>query len=254
MSEKSPARPRESAALAVTVDHSLPTPVVALSAEVVAEARRLERRAGPLEVRDGPTLERADALVAALADMEKRAERARLDAGRPFAQVKKAVDEAARPLLERLRAARRELMARVVEYQRAEHERERRELEAAEEARRRNREAEERAPASRDEIVEGVLFGDGPRDAERLESEVAPVPESVPVVKVAAQSAAVTTRKERRVEVYDASQVPFDVKVDGVRVRLWRLDEQAVKKIALDGVEIPGVRVVVEEKAVRRSR
>ena len=228
---------------AITVPNPLPPVVVALTPEAVAEVT-----AALTSVSDaceaGVTAETFAAASSAYERARKVAkeiEASRQAVKRPVLDLGKAIDAAAKAALAPLDDAIAKLGALLLaEQRRANAEREA----AAAEVRRIEAEriATERKAQAEAAITD--LFG-SPTTPAAMDPHPTPAP--LPVVPDKAR-AVVRTVKRYTVEVIDARKVPRVMHdADGNAYQLVVLDESAIKRAMIAGVDVPGCRLLVED-------
>jgi colicin import membrane protein len=229
------------------------------SQQHVARCEGLVAEANAAQLTDKATKEAAERTLLQLHDALKMVEARRGELKKPIIQSGKAIDEIAAKLAEPMDAAKRSLQGRIIAYAKVERDR-------AEAAR---REAEERARVEREaaEAAHAKAVAEAKAKAEAEAKELADVlgepvvvePEpvapppapapSAPPVQAAAPSA-VTTRKVQRLEITDASLIPYRV---GEQV-LMHPDHVAIKRVLALGIEVPGARLVEDEQVAMSTR
>ncbi len=253
--------------LSVAVRNTLPSEIVAVAPEVMAEAIHLAQIAKDIEVKDAESLEAGNATFTEVRNLLKKIEDRRREITRPIDALKAAIIEAERKATMPLTDAKESLGLKIVtcqrELQRVREEaeriaREEAEKKAAEERARLEAERQAKIKADQEEFErkkkaaedEAALFG---TEAERI----APPTEHPPVVVVpevippgvdipAVPKAAARVTKRAKVEVINLKQIPFEVG----GVCLWELNEKVALQLLKAGVQIPGLRLAESESIV----
>lgn len=262
--------------VAVRLSHDLPAPAIeVVPLALVEQVEIAVAEASQIRITDAASFEAANALVVRLHQADKAVESHGEKIKKPLNQLLKAVrdclDRAATPV----QNAKRELQAkifawtreqqRIAEAARAKAEAEERAARAAAEAERARLQAEAdakhaaevaaakaKAQADADAFAEVIGV---PVEAAPVIVAPAPVVIAAPVAIAApvipqVQKSAVSVRKVKKLEIYDAAAVP--VSLGGIDLR--PIDQAAVKRALDSGIAVPGARMIeVEEMAMARG-
>jgi septal ring factor EnvC (AmiA/AmiB activator) len=233
-----------------TVSHEIASPLVVLDQEIVDKAVDLSVAVGQIEKVDESNLEDADELASNLAKLQRQIETNRKEAKSPVLQLGKAIDGAAKPTTDLIKASKKRISSMIAVHIN-EREEERRRIEAEnrrkiEEANRKAEEARrERERKAKPSLLDKVM---GKEPEPEPSTPPAPIPVALekPPEKV---KSSVSVRTVKTVEIVDESRIPIEVN----NTRLWILDRAAIRRLALAGVPIPGVKVVEVQQTATRA-
>ena len=219
-------------------------PVLVVREDVVELAQTLQASADalPAEIDDEAMLEYVDGLFSELHSLGKQIEGGRIEAKRPVLELGRAIDGAAKPLLQQVDRAKSKASALLAAWQRKV-----REAEIA--AERERLEAEEAALAA-------VAQAEVEANAKESHATAAPAPVVIeePKTVVPQASASVGTRKRTVLIIDDPAQIPWQVDVKGKPEVLLKLNEPAIKRALKAGVKIPGCCLATEETVAARPK
>ena len=238
---------------AITIPNPLPSVLVAISGDALAQIAALESQAAGLTAIDTvDAYKAADEVVAqvvrVLKDLE--AERKRIKA--PILDLGRQIDEAAGEAVTGLTMVKSRLGTLLLAYQQAENRRREEERQRlAEAARIAEAENARIAELNRQELARvAALNASATEVAPWEEAAGYEAPALIPVVEIPGhyerqmaaaplKSSAVVAKTIKRVEITDASLVPRELS----GVQLWSLDLKVIEKLAKAGVQIPGVTI-----------
>lgn len=234
----------------LSIDNPLPSRIIVLSQEVLAEANALSERAAALTITDTDTMAVGDQVYRDLATLSKRieAERQRLKA--PILELGRSLDSCAKAAMEPMEAARAALGSRIAVFVKEENRRREEERKRiAEEQARQQRERDERERRRLEEEARQV-----PDSFDALPDESTVVitrePEPAPMPIVAnVKSHAVRKKTVTTLIIGDRSKIPLEVG----GVPLWTLDEKAVERLLKAGVQVPECRLEKTEDTAAKA-
>lgn len=238
---------------AITIANPLPSVLVAISGEAMAQIAALEAQAAGMTTIDTiDAYKAADEVVAQSVRVlkELEAERKRIKA--PILELGRQIDEAAGEAVTGLAFVKSRLGDLLLTYQQAENRRRAEERQRlAEAARLAEAENARIAELNRQELARVAALNESAAEVAPWEEPVAvEAPAILPVVEIPGhyerqmaaaplKSSAVVAKTIKRVEITDASLVPREFG----GVALWSIDTKAVEKLAKAGAQIPGVTI-----------
>ena len=236
---------------AIVIRNSLPETIVALDEGIIAQVRDAIAEIDHLAtcydgaIQSPDEFERASAAYKAAHDLEKSIEKARKVTKAPILELGKALDRAAEAATAPLATARTRISGLLADWHRKENarvERERaeaRRIEAERLAKLREIEAEQLKAALLERPVETTTPIELPAPAPMIED----APKSV-----------VRMVKHYSVEIFDVDAIPVYVRVGDTDVRVLEPDVSALREALKAGAEIPGCKLVIEERPAAIGR
>ncbi len=258
----------------------LPSPIVTADNKpllVVFEAAAIgawqgaAAKASSLIVTDAESLKTADATLVQLHSMAKAIEARRVELKKPLTDLGKAIESVVAQIAEPLSEAKRSLLGKISAFNRiqaeaedkarqerlvaqARAEAERARLQAIEDDKHRKALADAKMRAEAEAAELEAMLG-SPVKAEPVAVAAALVVKAEPVaavpIPVAVKSEAIQTRTVRKLEIFNADDVP--IKIGGQLIR--PINESAVKEMLAAGIDVLGCRMIeVTETVMRGTR
>ena len=228
---------------AVVVPNQLPSGLVAVSAETAAAIAALEAEGKAISaITTADEFARADEVLLRIVKLTKGVEEERKRLKAPILDLGRALDDAANEAVTTLLGIKTDLGLSLLAYQQAENARREAERRKLEEQRRQADEAARLAAFAA--AGNDVAPWDEPRgESPAIVPDVLPPTYDQQVAAAPIKSSSVVRKTVRRVEIFDPSLVPDSI----AGVALREINTKAVERLAKNGVQIPGVRIIEVE-------
>lgn len=238
---------------AITVPHTLPAALVAVSADTAAAIAALEAEGKAIAaITTGDDFLRADEVLLRIVKVIKAVEDERKRLKAPILDLGRALDDAANNAVTTLLGIKADLGRSLLAYQQAENRRREEERRRLDEQRRAAEEAQRQAEEAARANAQAAAASDEPAPWDEPAAPAAPAvitPEVLPptidqqLAAAPLKSSSVVRKTTKKVDIFDPSLVP-----DAIQgMALWVIDTKAVEKLAKAGMPIPGVRLVEVE-------